>query len=297
MNIFITGSTGFIGFNVAKAFRREGYQVFGLTRSEKSIHKLMRNEIIPIVGQLQEPESFRKVAEKSDLIIHTALDDLIDSASLDIQTTKNLVEITQNFPQPKTMIYTSGTWIYGNCRHEHLTETSPLRPIEVFKWRPKAEEIVLDGNGIVIRPGVIYGRSGGMTGAWFKGASNGSVIKIIGDGQNHWPMIHIDDLAEGYLLAAKADHQGEAFNMADSSINTVMEMASAAATSAGNIDQLEFIPMDEAIEEIGPMAEALAIDQIVDASKARRLLNWKPKHQGFIQEVDTYFRAWQSSKV
>jgi nucleoside-diphosphate-sugar epimerase len=297
MDIFITGATGYIGLNVAKTFRRKGHKVFGLTRSKEKMKNLVRNEITPILGWLEDPGSYKRVAEECDLIIHTASDDLVNPATFELQTTKILVDITRISPRPQLMIYTGGTWVYGNSPHQSLTENSPLHPIQMFEWQPQAEEMVLDGDGIVLRPGVIYGRSGGLTGAWFKGTSNGGVTVIIGDGHNRWPMIHVDDLAEGYLLAAQADQLGEEFNLVDSSTNTVMEMASAAAKTAGNIQQLEFIPLEEAIKEIGPMAEALAIDQMVDATKARRMLHWEPKHEGFIQEVGTYFRAWQASKL
>jgi nucleoside-diphosphate-sugar epimerase len=40
MKISITGATGYIGFNVALAFRRPGHQVFGLTRAAEKAPRL-----------------------------------------------------------------------------------------------------------------------------------------------------------------------------------------------------------------------------------------------------------------
>ena len=207
---------------------------------------------------------------------------------------KTLVEAVRNTDSPKTLVYTSGTWVLGNSSDQKLSEESPVKPIQEVAWRPEVEEMVLDAQGIVIRPGVVYGKSGGMTERWFQGASNGSVVQIVGDGHSHWAMIHVDDLALGYLLAIQSGLRGEIFNLVDSSTATVMEMASAAAKAAGNIKQLEFIPLDKASQEMGAMAEALAIDQVVDNSKARRLLDWQPKHEGFIPEVATYYKAWKA---
>ncbi len=48
----------------------------------------------------------------------------------------------------------------------------------------------------------------------------------------------------------------------------------------------------EAMKEIGSMAEALAIDQLIQSEKARRLLGWQPRYDGFITDVRTYFRSW-----
>ena len=126
-------------------------------------------------------------------------------------------------------------------------------------------------NGLVIRPAVVYGKGGGMTGMWFKGATNGNVVQVVGEGNNHWAMVHVDDLADAYLLAARSGLRGEVFNIVDDTQYTVIEMASAAALAAKNIRQIEFIPLDDAKQEMESVfAEVLALwpDQIVDAAKA-----------------------------
>ena len=48
--VFISGASGLIGLAVAKAFRRRGYTVLGLVRSEEKAKALQREEIIPILG-------------------------------------------------------------------------------------------------------------------------------------------------------------------------------------------------------------------------------------------------------
>lgn len=299
MKLFITGATGYIGWNIANTFRRAGYQVWGLTRSEEKAVRLEKNEIIPVVGSLQNPEIFEDIAFESDVIIHTAIDYQADSAALDIQTVDLFNDIAKSSPQPKTLVYTSGVWVYGNSKGQPLTEQSHVDPAQAFFWLPEVEQKVLNSkntNSLVIRPGIVYGRGGDLTSRWFEGANNGSFIRVVGDGQNHWPMVHVDDLAQGYLKAVQSDLDGEIINLVDPTHNTVMEMASAAAKAAGNIRQIEFVPVDEAVKEIGELAKALALDQIVDATKAHRLLNWQPKHKGFIPEVNIYYRAWKASR-
>ena len=48
--VFVTGATGFIGNVVAKAFKRQGYTVYGLARSAEKGRALERDEIIPVIG-------------------------------------------------------------------------------------------------------------------------------------------------------------------------------------------------------------------------------------------------------
>ena len=50
MNVFVTGSTGYIGAAVAAAFRRAGHRVFGLARSAEKAHALAREEIVAEFG-------------------------------------------------------------------------------------------------------------------------------------------------------------------------------------------------------------------------------------------------------
>ena len=299
MKLFITGATGYVGFNVATAFRRAGYEVWGLIRSQEETSTLLRQEIQPVIGSLQEPDTFTSIAAESDVIIHAAIDYQADSAALDTMTVKKLLDATQQFADPQTIIYTSSVWVYGDTQGRAVTEQSQLSPVEAVAWRPQVEQMVLNAgwiNGVVIRPGVVYGRGGGLTGLWFEGALNGNVLQVVGDGYNHWAMVHVDDLAQGYLQAAQRNVGGEAYNLVDHSRAMVMEMAGAAAQATGHTRQLEFIPVDKAAQDMGALAEALALDQVVDTTKARRLLGWQPQHQGFIAEADTYFKAWQANQ-
>jgi nucleoside-diphosphate-sugar epimerase len=301
MKAFITGATGYIGWNVANTFRKAGYQVWGLTRSREKTSMLEKNEITPVIGSMQEPERFKDVALDCDVIIHTAIDYRAETAALDNQTIELFIENAKNSTITQTLLYTSGTWVYGDTSGQSVDENSLLAAIEEIAWWPEIEQIVLNTdslNGLVIRPGVVYGKSGGMTGMWFKGATNGYVVQIVGDGNNHWAMVHVDDLAHAYLLAARSKLSGEAFNVVDHTRNTVLEMASAAAQAAGSIHQIEFIPLEDAKKEMGAAyAEALALDQIVEASKARELLGWHAAHRGFIPEVGTYYRAWTANQT
>lgn len=301
MKVFITGATGYIGSSVARIFRRAGYQVWGLTRSREKAVIMERDEIIPVIGSLHEPELFKAFALDCDVIIHTAIDYQAETAALEKQTIELFIENAKNSTITQTLLYTSGTWVYGDTSGQPVDENDPLAAIEEIAWWLEIEQIVLNSEalkGLVIRPGVMYGKSGGMTGMWFKGATNGNVVQIVGAGNNHWAMVHVDDLAHAYLLAARSSLGGEAFNVVDNTRNTVLKMASAAAQAAGSIHQIEFIPLEDAKKEMGAaFAEALALDQIVEASKARELLGWQPAHQGFIPEVRTYYRAWKANQA
>ena len=296
MKVFITGATGYIGFQVACAFRRAGHRVFGLTRSPEKAPILEKHEIQPVIGNMRQPETYQATAEECSVLIQAAMEYGIDAVTLDRQTIGALLAASKKGPQPKTFIYTSGVWVYGTtCRM--VDETSTLAPPKLVAWRSDHEEMVLTAPGIkglVIRPGDVYGKQGGLTGIWFQGAYKEGKLQAVGDGSNHWPMVHVDDLAAGYLLLAESGLSGEVFNLCDPSRWTVRRMVSAVATTTCYSGETRFVPVAEAAKTMGDLAECLAMDQHVDGRKAMRRLGWQPRHIGFVDEVETFFDSWKA---
>ncbi len=297
MNVFITGATGYIGFSVAQAFRRAGHQVWGLTRSTVKAAVLAQQEIRPVIGRLQQPDSYAAVAEQCTVLIHCAADYQNDWAASDRQTIETLLAASQRGFQPKTLVYTSGSWIYGDTRGRMVDETIAPVQFVIGAHRPDIEQLVLhatDIRGLIIRPAMVYGERGGMTGAWFAEAARDNALNIPGTGRNHMSMVHVEDLAQGYVRAVESKAKGEIFNFADQSHSTLRDLATAAARAAGFTGRVEFMPLSLAAKRMGLDAEAYTLDLLVNAGKAHRLLGWEPKHYLFIDEVDTYAKAWQA---
>jgi nucleoside-diphosphate-sugar epimerase len=299
MNVFITGATGYIGFNVAMAYRRAGHTVWGLTRNEEKAHILRRHEIAPVIGSMQKPDGWAVAARNCSLLIHAAVDYQADPFALDRKTVEYLLSLAKQGPQPKTLIYTSGVWVYGHTHGALVDETTPLNPPKLVARRPAIEQLVLkaaDVRGLVIRPGCVYGYQGGLTGMWFAAAVKEKALTAVGDGKNRWSMVHADDLAAAYLRAGESGLTGEVFNITDRSRWSVSEMVGAVARATGYAGKISFIPVDEAARTMGDFAECLALDQHADARKAVRALGWQPKHGGFVDDVETYYMSWKAAQ-
>jgi len=298
MNVFITGATGYIGFNVAMAYRRAGHAVWGLTRSEQKAQLLARHEIRPVVGRMQEAARWASTAKNCSVLIHAAVDYQADTFALDLQTVEFLLSVARQGPQPKTLIYTSGVWVYGNTRGALVDETTPLDPPKLVARRAAAEQMVLDAagvRGLVLRPGCVYGYQGGLTGMWFAAAVKEKALTAVGDGGNRWTVVHADDLADAYLRAGESGLRGEVFNITDRSRWSVGEMLNAVARVTAYTGKTTFIPVAEASKTMGDFAECLALDQHADSRKAVRLLGWQPKHGGFVDDAETYHLSWQAA--
>ncbi len=296
MKVFVTGATGTIGGPVARAFRRAGHEVLGLARSAAKARRLAAGEIQPVRGALEEPETFARAAAECEVIVHAAADAGAAMFPLDRAALEALLGAAGLGPRPKTLVYTSGTWIYGHTGGRRVDETAPLQPPAYAADRVLHERRVLDADGIrglVLRPGCVYGYQGSLTAMWFEGAARGE-LEIVGDGSDHWAMVHLDDLADAYLQAAASGLSGEIFNVSEPSGPTVLDMSRAVAKATGYGGEIRRLPVPEAVARFGAFAECLAYDQQLDSSKAERLLGWRPRHRGFVEEADVYFEAWKA---
>lgn len=280
MKIFVTGATGYIGRAVAEALRRRGHRVAGLTRSTAKSKLLASAEIEPVIGDMRDASAWKK----SDVLIHCAVEYGADYETLDRKTVGALLGLGGK------VLYTSGVWQYGpGGPFDESSAGEPLMP-----WRSEHEKLVLAAKGLVIRPGCVYGGTGGLTGLWFQGASEQKAAPIVGDGANRWAVVHVSDLADLYVRAAEGSLSGELLNAVDASRFTVREMAEAASRAAGAGGAVEALGSAEAEKRYGGMAHGLALDQHVDASKAGRLLGWAPRFQGFPPDADLFFAAWRA---
>ncbi len=297
MKIFVTGATGHVGFPLATALRRRGHQVYGLTRKDAGAARLARAEVHPVVGSLQDPGTW-KGAEACSVLVHAAFEYDADPFALDRAAVNALLSLAGRGAGPKTVVYTSGVWVYGATGDALVDETSPLNPLPMSLPRIDTEKAVLGTHGvrgIVLRPGCVYGYGGSMTAAWFAGAAAGK-LEVVGDGSNRWATVHADDLADAYVRAIESGLAGEIFNVTDRSRAPLRRLVLAAAKAAGFGGEIRWIPVEEAKKTMGDLASALAFDQHVDSRKAVARLGWQPSHGGFEDEAATYFAAWKAAQ-
>jgi nucleoside-diphosphate-sugar epimerase len=300
MDIFVTGATGFVGSAVAAAFARQGHTVFGLARSKDKAARLERHEITPVIGDLDDPKTYASAADRCSVLVHCAAELSARYMELDKLTVKTLVSSAARSNQPRTILYTSGVWVYGDTEGRLVDENAALNPPALVAPRVQTEKEVLAASEgrvrtIVIRPGCVYGRSGSLTSTWFESASKEGAAHYVGDGSQRWAMVHLMDLADAYVRAAESSSGGEAFNVVDRSRFTVRECAEAASRAAGASGKTKSVPVAEAAKAYGPMAECLALNQNVDGSKCARVLGWQPRHGGFVDGVERYYLAWRAA--
>lgn len=286
MRVFLTGATGYIGTAVAERLKAAGHQLTALARNDIAADKLKAAGITPVPGDFTDPSGVASAARAADGIISlaTTYDPSIDGPAIDAI----LGALTGS---NKPFIYTSGIWSHGDTGGKVVDETSPANPAALVAWRQAVEDRVLAGakraiRTVVIRPAIVYGRGSGITATFVESARKEGAARYIGTGRNRWPLVHVDDLADLYLLALEKAPPGTLLLGVSGPSHTVSEIAQAASRGAGAEGRTIGTPLDEAREQMGPYADALVLDQQASGKRAQELLGWRPHRPDVLVELE-----------
>ena len=253
MRVFVTGATGYIGSAVTAALRARNHEVAAFSRGQS----------LSDIGDY-------------DAYVHTAfsMDDPVafDRSIVDALTAKD-----------GFVLFTSGVWVLGNTGEHGADESSPVNPLGLVAWRPAHEQLVLaSGRNAVLRPGCVYGGKQSMMAGWFAAAADGKPVEVVGDGENHWALVDIHDLADCYVKIVEQRAPG-IFHAVDDTTASIGDCARAVARGG----RITHVPAS------GFMAEALTVDQHVSSVKTRDQLGWQPKRE-FVSSVGEQWAEWRA---
>ena len=288
--VLVIGASGYLGRAVTERLLADGHQVLALTRQGEATGSLPQH-VTAVVGDLQEPTSLTAaVTAEVDAVVHLATpmgDEAADLAALDAL-------LAALHGSGRALLYTSGAWVLGPSKEsaEPFDEDSPTRPLPLVGYRHRLEERVLAAadhgvRGVVIRPGVAFGRGGGIPALLVDLARQHGTGVHVGQELVRWPMVHVDDLAGLFALALRNARAGTILHgVAEEGVGT-RALAAAAALAAG-VSGTRAWPLREAAAALGrPLAEALACDQVVSATRTRHQLGWQPYRPSAVEELST----------
>lgn len=297
MRVFLTGGTGYVGAAVLDALVRSGHHVDALVRNSEGAARVQARGAHPVLGDVMQTASWADAAAAADGAIHAAAQYGPKARDFDAAAVEALTTLPEK--EGRFVIYTSGIWVLGSAPSP-VDETAPLNPLEIVSWRPAHEKRVLDTAGqgvraIVVRPGVVYGGSKGIVGDLLKDAAN-SLVRIVGPGDNHWPLIYDRDLGELYARLVNTPAAEGVYHATDGGAETVNELVAALAEHAPTEPSIRHVPLAEARKKMGPYADALAVDQIVRSPRARAL-GWAPTLTSVAGNAARLFEEWKRGKA
>ena len=286
MRVFLTGATGYIGTAVAERLRAAGHTLSGLARSDASAQRLAAADIRPIRGDFSNPGSVSAAAAAADGVISlaTTYDPAVDGPAIDA-----ILEALAGSDKP--FVYTSGIWSHGDTGDAVADETTPPKPPALVQWRQAVEDRVRQGarrgiRTVVIRPAIVYGRGGGIPAGFVDSARKEGSARYVGTGKNRWPFVHVDDLAELYLLALERAPAGTLLLGVSGPSHPVEEVAAAASRGAGAGGRTTAWPLEEARKSLGAYADALVLDQQASGRRAQETLGWQPTRPDVLEDIE-----------
>lgn len=276
MRVFLTGATGYIGGAVAKLLRERGHEVTALVRPDSETGHLRDAGVVLVAGDLQSLPQLTETIAPHDVAINAAQPNGDPSGAM-----KTAVEVFTS--QPPHFLFTSGVWSFSSQKAD---ESTPPNPLAISAWRvPLEQQALANGRAAVIRPGCVYGGKQALLAGFFTAAEQNKPLTIVGEGENHWSMINLHDLADLYVRAAEQRATG-IFHGIDDTRATLNEVARTIAPDA----RIEHVPSDNS-----PFAQALTVDQDISSAATRRTLGWQPKRE-FTSSIEEQWREWRSAQ-
>lgn len=275
MRIFLTGGSGYIGKAVIGTLVRQGHAVEALARNERAVETVTALGAAPLTGGLGDLGVLNAAAARADAVMHLAQAETGD---------EDLAAATamQDGVGTGTYVHTGGAWVYGDTGGV-ADETAPWSPPPLVAWRKPVEDAVLGraqrgARPVVLRLGLLYGGENRLINTYYTvPGKEAGVIPYIGDGENRWALVHIDDVAELYAAALKAK-AGSVYAGVGGVNPTARDCAFALSRAVGMEGKIASISLEQARERMGPVADAFALDQQLTPARAEAELGWTPAH-------------------
>jgi nucleoside-diphosphate-sugar epimerase len=306
---FVTGAAGFLGSHIVEKLYQMGERdiiALDILKCDQ-----LYKEIQYIQGSVLDRDRLHDLTKNIDYIHHNAaLVPLTKSGQefyqVNVIGTRNIVECCKQ-NNVKKLIHMSSSAIYGLPEEMPITEKTPYAPIEVYGqskldgerevWRYMDE----GGNAACIRPRTIVGGKSrlGIFQILFEWISEGKNIYVIGNGNNLFQFVHVDDLIDASIKAAFSKHNG-LYNIGAAVYRTLRQDLEALCAHAHAASQVKELPV--ALTKIALYAlDKLRLSPLApwhyltyhkpfvfDIAKAQHELGWTPRHSNIDSLIESY---------
>lgn len=291
MKALVTGCAGFIGSHLTERLLNEGYEVVGVDCftdyyprkiKESNLSTALNNKNFEFINEdLLSMKEYPEV----DYVFHQAAQAGVRSSwgsyfetylQNNIQLTQKLLEYYKQ-KNIKRFVYASSSSVYGDIDELPMNENCLLKPVSPYGVTKLAAEhlcsLYYKNYGVPtvsLRYFTVFGPRQRPDMAIFKFVNNifnNREINVYGDGLQTRDFTYISDVVEANLLAATGDVAGEVFNVGGGNNITVTDL----------IKQIENAVGKEAKINYAEPQKGDVKDTLSDASKARKLMNWKTR--------------------
>jgi dihydroflavonol-4-reductase len=242
MNCFVTGASGFVGANLVHELAAQGHAVKALLRPGSDKRGLEGVDFEPVAGDLDNRDNIEKAMRGCDWCFHVAasyhlwLPDYAPMYAANVEGTRNVIEAAASAGCSR-IVYTSTVGCIGLPRLGQSPivpsdENSPFSESQLSnhykrsKWL--AEKVALELARrelpvVIVNPSTPIGPRDSKptpTGKIIVDFLNRQMPAYLDTGLN-W--VHVKDVAQGHILAARKGRIGERYILGHSAGNWTMK--------------------------------------------------------------------------
>jgi nucleoside-diphosphate-sugar epimerase len=297
----ITGGSGFLGINLIRYLLKQDHTITSLDLVPFD-YADVKDKITAIEGDIRDRAAVDRAMQSVDIVVHTAaalpLYKEEDIFSTDIDGTRNVIDSAYKHKVAR-FIHISSTAVYGIPDHHPLLETDKLDGVGPYgKAKIKAEEIGLEyqKKGMcvpILRPKSFIGPERlGVFALFYDWAKDGKSFPVIGNGNNLYQYLDVEDLCEAIYLTATGDKEkvNSIFNIGAKEFGTVKGDFQAVLDYAGHGKKIRTFPAMPMILtlrvldffRLSPLYkwvyETVSKESFVSIEKAEKVLGFRPKY-------------------
>jgi len=291
MKIIVTGGAGFIGSHLVDRLIKGGHKVIvidnlstgkkeNLNPKAKFYKADIRSPKISQIFKKEKPKAVFHYAAQID--IRKSAEEPIESASINILGTLNVLENCKKFGTKKIIFASSGGAVYGNAQIIPTLEDYASFPVSPYGIEKLISEYYLDFyhknynlKYLILRYANIYGprqnskAEAGVVAIFTNKLLNNETPIINGDGEQTRDYVFVDDAVRAAILTFK-------FSKSD---NSIFNIGTSRETNVNNLYKLivgetgKNVSANYGLAKPGEQKRSC-----LDYSKIKKELNWKPKY-------------------
>jgi nucleoside-diphosphate-sugar epimerase len=290
MRIFLTGATGFIGSAVIPELINAGHKVLGLSRSQSGAQSLIAAGAEVHRGDLEDLESLRSGAARSDAVIHCGFIHDFSRFKENCETDRRAIEAIGSVltGSARPLIITSGTGMGmaepGQRATEDYFDSHHPNPRAASELAAAAAS----ARGVDVRvmrlPQVHDPVKQGLVSYLIAVAREKGVSAYVGEGRARWPAVHRLACAQLYRLALEKGTAGARYH-------AVAEEGVPARDIAAALGRGLKVPVvskspEQAAEHFGWLAMFAGMDMPASSALTQQRLGWRPTGPGLLNDLE-----------
>ena len=289
MRVLVFGASGYIGQRSVSRLLAAGHEVTGFVRSEASAQQVEALGAASMIGALEDQAAIGALADH---------DAALWLAQLALPDEKRVIGgyLRALRGTGKTFIFTGGASVVseptrGEWSEKSFAETDSFIPRAPLAIRAETEYAVRTAaqfgvRSIAVRPPLVFGHGGcKVISDIYHSARKTGAVCYVGRGLNVYSSVHVDDLAELFVLAVARGRAGSLYHCVGGE-TTFRAMAEVIAARIGVGTRSVTVEEAQEIWDKFSGATVFASCSRLRAPVARAELGWQqsPEHADILEE-------------